>query len=161
MEISKHVVITWGFLRPHYTYPASNTTYIPDPSYPSSPSTCDVFLSFYGKHTRNNFTSDLYSASDQARSLSSGDDDPALHQGQEISSGLLNAIKHSKISIFVLSENMLLRRGALMSSPRSLVASQQKYMLFLFLTTLIHQICRSGKALDGHKKLYFFDSMVK
>lgn len=75
----------------------SNDTY--------SISTCwDVFLSFYGKDTRRNFISNLYFALDQAGVLTFRDDH-ALEKGEEISSGLVNAIKNSKMFVVVISEN--------------------------------------------------------
>ncbi|XP_074380970.1 disease resistance protein RUN1-like isoform X5 [Apium graveolens] len=76
----------------------------PSTSSSSPPISWDVFLSFYGEDTRKNFTSHLYSALDQAGILTFRDD-PALEKGQEISSGLLDAIKYSKMFILVISEN--------------------------------------------------------
>ncbi|KAL8128051.1 hypothetical protein AgCh_014844 [Apium graveolens] len=75
------------------------------PSSSSAPTvTWDVFLSFYGEDTRKNFTSHLYSALDEAGILTFRDD-PALEEGQEISSGIHNAIRDSKMFIVVISEN--------------------------------------------------------
>ncbi|XP_074380975.1 disease resistance protein Roq1-like isoform X1 [Apium graveolens] len=68
------------------------------------PITWDVFLSFYGNDTRKNFTSHLYAALDQA-GIVTFQDDPALKKGQEISSGLLEAIRDSKMFVLIISEN--------------------------------------------------------
>ncbi|XP_074380954.1 disease resistance protein Roq1-like [Apium graveolens] len=70
----------------------------------SPPKAWDVFLSFYGDDTRKNFTSHLYAALDQAGILTFRDD-PALQKGQEISSGLLHAIRDSKMFVLIISEN--------------------------------------------------------
>ncbi|KAL8128041.1 hypothetical protein AgCh_014834 [Apium graveolens] len=73
-------------------------------SFRSQPITWDVFLSFYGNDTRKNFISHLYSALDQAGILTFRDD-PALEKGQQISSGLLDAIRDSKMFVVVISDN--------------------------------------------------------
>ncbi|XP_074380950.1 disease resistance protein Roq1-like isoform X1 [Apium graveolens] len=70
----------------------------------SPPKAWDVFLSFYGDDTRKSFTSHLYAALDQAGILTFRDD-PALQKGQEISSGLLDAIRDSKMFVLIISEN--------------------------------------------------------
>ncbi|KAL8127970.1 hypothetical protein AgCh_014773 [Apium graveolens] len=70
----------------------------------SPPKPWDVFLSFYGDDTRKNFTSHLYAALDQAGILTFRDD-PALKKGQDISSGLLDAIRDSKMFVLIISEN--------------------------------------------------------
>lgn len=76
---------------------------VPSSSF-SSPSSWDVFLSFCGKDTRGNFISHLYSALDQA-DIRTFMDDPQLEKGQEISSGLLEAIQGSNMFVVVISEN--------------------------------------------------------
>ncbi|KAJ4721627.1 TIR-NBS-LRR resistance protein [Melia azedarach] len=62
----------------------------------------DVFLSFRGVDTRNNFTSHLYSAFSQKNIETFIDD--KLIRGDEISPSLLNAIKKSEIAIVIFSE---------------------------------------------------------
>nr|XP_017225568.1 PREDICTED: TMV resistance protein N-like isoform X3 [Daucus carota subsp. sativus] len=64
----------------------------------------DVFLSFHGNDTRRNFISHLYRALDQA-GIVTFRDDPALEKGEEISSGLRQAIRNSKMFELVISEN--------------------------------------------------------
>ena len=73
----------------------------------SSSVTCqwsyDVFLSFRGEDTRNNFIAHLYAALDQK-----GIDtyiDNVLERGENISLALLKAIEESRISIIVFSQN--------------------------------------------------------
>ncbi|XP_059452926.1 disease resistance protein RPV1-like [Corylus avellana] len=63
----------------------------------------DVFLSFRGKDTRNNFTAHLFAALDQ-KGINTYIDN-ALERGENISPALLKAIEESKISVIVLSQN--------------------------------------------------------
>ena len=72
-----------------------------------SSSTCqwdyDVFLSFRGEDTRNGFTGHLYRAlCDQGINTFIDND---LRRGEEISLELLKAIKLSRISIIIFSQN--------------------------------------------------------
>ncbi|KAF5469457.1 hypothetical protein F2P56_013531 [Juglans regia] len=73
----------------------------------SSPSihpwTHDVFLSFRGEDTRNNFTAHLYDALD--RKGINTYIDYELRRGKEISQALLKAIEESRIAIIILSQN--------------------------------------------------------
>ena len=63
----------------------------------------DVFLSFRGEDTRNNFTGHLYKAlRDQGFNTFIDND---LQRGEEISMELLKAIESSMISIVVFSKN--------------------------------------------------------
>ncbi|KAL5776116.1 hypothetical protein ACOSP7_009042 [Xanthoceras sorbifolium] len=64
----------------------------------------DVFLSFRGEDTRNNFTGHLYAALDQKRLITFMDDERIM-RGRAISSELLEAIERSRLSIVILSEN--------------------------------------------------------
>ncbi|KAF3954394.1 hypothetical protein CMV_020252 [Castanea mollissima] len=63
----------------------------------------DVFLSFRGTDTRNNFTDHLYYRLKQV-GISTFRDDERLEQGTEINSGLPRAIDESKIAVVVLSK---------------------------------------------------------
>ena len=80
----------------------------------ASSSTCrwsyDVFLSFRGEDTRNNFTSHLCEAL-RGKGINTFIDDD-LQRGEEISVELLKAIELSKISIVVFSKNLPLLLGA-------------------------------------------------
>ncbi|KAJ4721617.1 putative Disease resistance protein (TIR-NBS-LRR class) [Melia azedarach] len=71
----------------------------------------DVFLSFRGVDTRNNFTSHLYSAFSQKNIKTFIDD--KLIRGDEISPSLLNAIKESEISVVIFSEGYASSRWCL------------------------------------------------
>ncbi|XP_059637256.1 disease resistance protein RUN1-like [Cornus florida] len=64
----------------------------------------DVFLSFRGIDTRDNFTDKLYKALEE-NGCSTFKDDIELRRGEEIATELLNAIDESKLSIIVFSEN--------------------------------------------------------
>ncbi|KAL5778632.1 hypothetical protein ACOSQ2_009369 [Xanthoceras sorbifolium] len=64
----------------------------------------DVFLSFRGEDTRNNFTDHLYAALD-LKGVYTFRDDERLERGKEISSELLKAIESSRFSIIILSKN--------------------------------------------------------
>ena len=63
----------------------------------------DVFLSFRGEDTRNGFTGHLYRALCDKSINSFIDND--LRRGEEISLELLKAIKSSRISIIIFSQN--------------------------------------------------------
>ena len=64
----------------------------------------DVFLSFRGEDTRNNFTSHLHHALDE-KGIYTFMDDKELQRGEAISPTILHAIEESKISMIVLSRN--------------------------------------------------------
>ncbi|KAL5843250.1 hypothetical protein ACOSQ4_009208 [Xanthoceras sorbifolium] len=64
----------------------------------------DVFLSFRGEDTRNNFTDHLYAALDQ-KGIYTFRDDERLERGKEISPELLEAIESSRFSVIILSKN--------------------------------------------------------
>ncbi|KAA3474644.1 TMV resistance protein N-like isoform X1 [Gossypium australe] len=64
----------------------------------------DVFLSFSGKDTRNNFTSYLYRAL-KRKGIGAYMDENQLKTGQNLSSSLLRAIKESRISVIIFSKN--------------------------------------------------------
>ncbi|KAI3724338.1 hypothetical protein L2E82_36110 [Cichorium intybus] len=60
--------------------------------------THEVFLSFRGEDTRNNFVDHLYAALDQ-RGIHAFKDDKALDKGKPISLELLKAIEESKFAV--------------------------------------------------------------
>ncbi|CAN6703957.1 unnamed protein product [Malus baccata var. baccata] len=64
----------------------------------------DVFLSFRGEDTRNKFTDHLYTALKNAGYLTFRDDDE-LETGEDIKSGLKQAIQMSQTSVVVFSED--------------------------------------------------------
>ena len=63
-----------------------------------------VFLSFRGEDTSNNFTGHLYKALNQ-KGIDTFIDDKNLRKGEEISPTLITAIRRSRCSVIVLSEN--------------------------------------------------------
>ncbi|KAK7407269.1 hypothetical protein VNO78_09029 [Psophocarpus tetragonolobus] len=63
----------------------------------------DVFLSFRGEDTRDNFTSHLYNALSQAKLETYIDN--KLEKGDEISQALIQAIQHSLVSVVIFSLN--------------------------------------------------------
>ena len=63
----------------------------------------DVFLSFRGEDTRNGFTGHLYRALCEKGIKTFIDND--LQRGEEISRELLKAIRSSRISIIIFSQN--------------------------------------------------------
>ncbi|XP_048420950.1 disease resistance protein RUN1-like [Pyrus x bretschneideri] len=69
----------------------------------SPPRKYDVFLSFRGEDTRNNFTSHLRAALDRKKLDTYIDD--KLERGDEIRPALLEAIEKSKLSVIIFSKN--------------------------------------------------------
>ena len=63
----------------------------------------DVFLSFRGEDTRNGFTGHLYRALCEKGIKTFIDND--LQRGEEISEELLKAIRSSRISVIIFSQN--------------------------------------------------------
>ena len=78
----------------------------------SSQTRYDVFLSFRGEDTRNNFTAHLYHALCQ-KGINTFIDDGKLEKGQVISPALVAAIENSMFSIVVLSKNYAFSRWCL------------------------------------------------
>ncbi|KAL7615114.1 hypothetical protein Lser_V15G05190 [Lactuca serriola] len=73
-------------------------------SVPTGRWTHEVFLSFRGEDTRNNFVDHLYTALSQ-RGISVFKDDKALDKGKPISRELLKAIEESRFAVVVFSKN--------------------------------------------------------
>ncbi|XP_062173086.1 disease resistance protein RPV1-like [Alnus glutinosa] len=64
----------------------------------------DVFLSFRGEDTRNNFTSHLYAALDK-KGIKTFRDNDELERGKPIRPELLTAIEESRFAVIILSRN--------------------------------------------------------
>ncbi|KAL8128286.1 hypothetical protein AgCh_015025 [Apium graveolens] len=133
----------------------------------SSPLTWDVFLSFHGKDTRNNFTSHLYFVLNQA-GIRTFKDDHALERGQEISPSLLDldAIRNSNMFFVVLSENYARSRWCLDELAEILKCDRTKNQVvpvFCYVdpSDVRHQQGSFRKALDCHKKLCSVDMIAK
>ena len=63
----------------------------------------DVFLSFRGEDTRDNFTSHLREAL-RKKKIKIYTDDEGLEKGNEISTTLIKAVKKSKLSVIIFSK---------------------------------------------------------
>ena len=72
----------------------------------------EVFLSFRGEDTRKNFTDHLYHALTEA-GIYTFRDDEEIRKGEELSFELLRAIRGSRMSIIVFSENYASSRWCL------------------------------------------------
>ena len=66
--------------------------------------TYDVFLSFRGEDTRNNFTGHLYTAL-KNKGIHTFKDDEKLQQGTTIKSELFKAIEESRFAVVILSKD--------------------------------------------------------
>lgn len=84
--------------------PIETTNGASNSSTESSGNYYDVFLSFRGEDTRDNFTDHLYYKLVEA-GISTFRDNNELRRGKKVSSDLFGAIKNSKISIPILSVN--------------------------------------------------------
>ncbi|XP_038720075.1 disease resistance protein RPV1-like isoform X1 [Tripterygium wilfordii] len=71
----------------------------------------DVFISFRGTDTRDNFTSHVYDALCNARIQTFIDND--LNRGDDVSDALLQTIADSKITVVIFSENYASSRWCL------------------------------------------------
>ncbi|KAJ9554597.1 hypothetical protein OSB04_018642 [Centaurea solstitialis] len=85
--------------------PSSSSSFHSTPPSSSSHSwKHDVFLSFRGTDTRNNFVDHLYSALVQ-QGIGTYKDDKTLPRGETIGPSLLKAIEESHIAVIIFSEN--------------------------------------------------------
>lgn len=71
---------------------------------PSTRWTYDVFISFRGEDTRNNFVDHLYAALQRA-GIYTFKDDEKLQRGKSISPELVKAIQESMVAVVVFSNN--------------------------------------------------------
>ncbi|XP_017225560.2 disease resistance protein RPV1 [Daucus carota subsp. sativus] len=125
----------------------------------------DVFLSFRGQDTRKNFIGHLYHALDQA-GIVTFRDDPALEKGQEISSGLREAIRTSKMFLLVISKNYadsswcLDELVEILSCKRT---NNQVIPVFYYVnpSDLRHHTGSFGVALKKHRKRHSVDRIQK
>jgi len=92
--------------------------------------TYDVFLSFRGIDTRNNFTGNLYNSLNQ-RGIQTFFDDQEIQKGEEITPTLLQAIKESRIFIAVFSTNYASSTFCLTELVTILECSKLQGRLFL------------------------------
>nr|WIL59987.1 nodulation protein [Melilotus officinalis] len=92
--------------------------------------TYDVFLSFRGIDTRNNFTGNLYNSLNQ-RGIQTFFDDQVIQKGEEITPTLIQAIKESRIFIAVFSTNYASSTFCLTELVTILECSKSQGRLFL------------------------------
>ena len=117
----------------------------------------DVFLSFRGEDTRNNFSGHLYKALDQ-KGIDTFIDDKKLRRGEEISPTLITAIRRSRCSIIVLSENYASSKWCLEELVEILVCKRtknQSVMPIFYNVDPSHvrnQTGNFGKAMAKHDK---------
>ncbi|XP_040996730.1 TMV resistance protein N-like [Juglans microcarpa x Juglans regia] len=126
----------------------------------------DVFLSFQGENTRNNFTGHLYRALHQ-NGINTYIDNEELRRGEKISPTLLKAIEESKISIVVFSENYASSAWCLDELIKILECkgSKQQKVLPVFYkvepSTVRHQINSFKEALAKHEENFKDDAKVQ
>ncbi|XP_034680095.1 disease resistance protein RPV1-like [Vitis riparia] len=91
----------------------------------SSQKSYDVFLSFRGDDTRNNFTAHLLQAL-RTKGINTFFDEDKLEKGRVISPALITAIENSMFSIIVLSENYASSRWCLEEMVKILECNRSK-----------------------------------
>ncbi|XP_042965803.1 disease resistance protein RUN1-like isoform X1 [Carya illinoinensis] len=127
--------------------------------------TYDVFLSFRGEDTRQNFTAHLHQALDQKKINTYID--YKLPRGEEISEELLKAIESSRISIVILSKNYASSTWCLDELVKMLECKKikQQKVLPVFYdvnpTEVRHQREGFGKALAKLKERFNDESKVE
>ncbi|XP_034674118.1 TMV resistance protein N-like [Vitis riparia] len=94
-------------------------------AFSSSQKSYDVFLSFRGDDTRNNFTAHLLQAL-RNKGINTFFDEDKLEKGRVISPALITAIENSMFSIIVLSENYASSRWCLEEMVKILECNRSK-----------------------------------
>ncbi|KAG6701164.1 hypothetical protein I3842_08G151900 [Carya illinoinensis] len=139
------------------------------PSSSSSPSSThkwDVFLSFRGLDTRNNFIAYLYSALYQ-KGIKTYRDDKNLERGEIISPTLLKAIEESMSSIIVLSPNYASSTWCLEELTKILECKKTKQQIVLPVfyhvdpSEVRNQRRSFGEALTKHQERFKEDPKVQ
>ncbi|KAF5451957.1 hypothetical protein F2P56_027007 [Juglans regia] len=132
----------------------------------TSQSEHDVFLSFRGEDTRNNFAVHLYQALDR-NGINPYKDDKELRKGEEISPALLMAIEESKISIVIFSENYASSTWCLDELVKILECKESKQQVVLVVyyklepSTVRHQEYSFKDALAKHEEKFKDDAKVQ
>ncbi|XP_035541719.1 disease resistance protein RUN1-like [Juglans regia] len=127
--------------------------------------TNDVFLSFRGEDTRQNFTAHLYDAL-LRKNINTYIDDK-LPRGEKISPALLKAIESSKISIVILSKNYASSAWCLDELTKILECKKRKQQKVLPVfynvnpTEVRHQRENFGKALTKLKDRFKHEMKVQ
>ncbi|XP_034679882.1 disease resistance protein RPV1-like [Vitis riparia] len=117
----------------------------------------DVFLSFRGEDTRNNFTSHLYKALDHAN-IETFIDDEGLPRGEEIAPELLKAIEGSRIALIVFSKTYAHSKWCLDELVKIMECEKEKgqkvFPIFYHVepSEVRNQIGIYGEAFNNHEK---------
>ena len=98
----------------------------------------DVFLSFRGEDTRNNFISNLNGIL-RHNGINTFMDDDELQRGEKISAELFEAIESSNISIIVFSKNYATSTWCLDELVKILECKKKGQVVFPVFTRWIHQ----------------------
>ncbi|KAJ4831152.1 hypothetical protein Tsubulata_000691 [Turnera subulata] len=115
----------------------------------------DVFLSFRGEDTRNNFTSHLYTSLRRKQIQTFIDNN--LRRGEEISPSLLRAIEESKLAIVIFSTNYASSRWCLDELVKILQCKRMNGQVVIPVFYLVdpsdvrHQSGSFGEALARHE----------
>ncbi|KAL5078191.1 hypothetical protein RYX36_017175 [Vicia faba] len=127
------------------------------------PSSCDwthdVFLSFRGTDTRNNFTGNLFNSLHQ-RGINTFFDEHKIHKGDEITPTLLQAIEHSRIFIAVFSNDYASSTFCLTELVTILESAKSHERLFFPIfydvdpSHIRHLTGTYGEALERHEKKF-------
>ncbi|KAG2665082.1 hypothetical protein I3760_16G113500 [Carya illinoinensis] len=126
----------------------------------------DVFLSFRGLDTRNNFTAHLYPALCQ-RGIKTYRDDKDLERGETISPTLLKVIEESMSSIIVLSPNYASSTWCLEELTKILECKKTKQQIVLPVfyhvdpSEVRNLRGRFGEALAKHQERFKEDPKVQ
>lgn len=122
----------------------------------------DVFVSFRGQDTRNNFADHLFAAL-QRKGIVAFRDDTKLKKGDSIAPELRHAIEASQVFIVVLSKNYASSTWCLQELENILECSQLygKRVLPIFYdvdpSVVRHQKESYGEALAKHKERFQHD----
>ncbi|KAJ7961933.1 putative disease resistance protein (TIR-NBS-LRR class) [Quillaja saponaria] len=144
---------------------------LPDTSTPSAlPSTTcpekhDVFLSFRGEDTRNNFTSQLYEAL-CSKQIETFIDDEELDRGGEISPSLLKAIEQSNLSVIIFSKNYASSKWCLDELVKILESKEKNGQIVIPVfyhvdPSNVRKQCGSYALFPKHWQLIFLGNMNK
>ncbi|KAJ9554670.1 hypothetical protein OSB04_018715 [Centaurea solstitialis] len=115
----------------------------------------DVFLSFRGTDTRNNFVDHLYSALVQ-QGIGTYKDDVTLPRGETIDIALLTAIEKSQIAVIVFSENYADSKWCLQELAHIMKCKDERGLIIIPIFyhispyELRHQKGKYGEALAKH-----------
>jgi len=127
--------------------------------------TYDVFLSFRSEDTRDSFTARLYNALCEEGIYTFMDEDDKLRGGEEISPAFLKAIKESRTSIVLLSENYASSTWCLGELMEILECRETKQQIVIPLfykvdpSDVRHQRKSFGEALAKHEDRFMEDTV--